>query len=153
MRAHDCGFTLIEVLVAMTVLTVGMLGAATLLLDGLQASRIALQHAHAVALTADVADSIRANRGGGPAYALAAGTALASPPWSCTAAGTCTAAQMAAVDLYRWQQLVLQALPGARTAITVTPVGTTSSHAYEISIRWTQSGDSAAAAFMLTVQA
>jgi type IV pilus assembly protein PilV len=153
MKAHDRGLTLIEVLVALTVLTVGMLGLASMLLGGLQASRIALQHSQAVALAADVADCIRANRAGGNSYALAAGTTLSEPTRTCSAAGECTAPEMAATDLYRWQQSVLRALPGAQTAVTVTPVGTTPAHAYAIRILWTQSGDSAAAEFSLTVQA
>ena len=153
MKADACGFTLLEVLIALTLLTVGMLGLASLLLDGLQASRHALQHSQAVAVAADAAECIRANRAGGNAYALAAGTTLAAPAPACTTTVECAAAEMAAFDLYRWQQSVLQSLPGAQTAITVTPVTGTATHRYAITILWTQSGDSAAAELTLMVRA
>lgn len=153
MKSDAGGFTLLEVLIALTLLTVGMLGLASLLLHGLQAGRHALQHSQAVALAADAADCIRANRAGGNSYALTAGTILAAPAITCATAGECAAAQIAAVDLYRWQQSVLQSLPDAQTTITVTPVSGTTTHRYAITILWTQSGDSAAAELSLTVQA
>jgi len=52
----------VEVLVALIVLSIGMLGIAALYLEGLRATRDALVRTQAVALTADMADRIRANR-------------------------------------------------------------------------------------------
>ena len=48
------GFTLVEVLVALVVLAVGMLGMAVLLVEGLQGSRSALEHTQAVNLASDI---------------------------------------------------------------------------------------------------
>ncbi|MCL4720697.1 MAG: prepilin-type N-terminal cleavage/methylation domain-containing protein, partial [Gammaproteobacteria bacterium] len=47
---HDRGFTLIEVLVALVVMSVGMLGIAALYLEGLRASRTAVYRTTAVNL-------------------------------------------------------------------------------------------------------
>lgn len=152
-RKSAAGFTLIEVLIALVVLAIGMLGIASLLLNGLQSSRIAVLRTQAVVLAADMGDRIRANRTAGAAYALTEGTELASPGKACNAPGQCSATDVAALDLYAWQQSVLRALPGAQTAIAVVPVGALNSNVYTISIRWTQSGDDAAANFTLTVQA
>jgi type IV pilus assembly protein PilV len=152
-RRTSGGFTLVEVLIALVVLAIGMLGIAALLLNGLQSSRIASLRTQAVLLAADMGDRIRANRTGGASYALAQGTTLSTPGKACTSAGQCVASEIAAVDLYAWQQSVLRALPGATTAITVAPVGALSSNVYTITISWTQSGDSAAATLSLTVQA
>lgn len=149
--SRAAGFTLVEVLIALVVLAVGMLGIGAMLLNGLQSSRTALQRTQAVALASDLGDRIRANRTAGAAYALTAGTTLSVPAKLC--ATTCTAAEVAALDLYRWQQSVVAALPGAQTAVVVNPVGAIASNRYSITITWTQSGDTAAASFALTVQA
>jgi type IV pilus assembly protein PilV len=146
------GFTLIEVLIALVVLAVGMLGIASLLLNGLQSSRIAVLRTQAVVLAADMGDRIRANRMAGAAYSLTPGTELSNPGKACSSPGQCTATDVAALDLYSWQQSVLRALPGAETSIAVAPVGALNSNVYTITIRWTQSGDDAAANFTLTVQ-
>ena len=58
----DKGFTLVEVLVALVVMSVGMLGIAALYLEGLRAGRTALYRTTAVNLAADMADRIRANQ-------------------------------------------------------------------------------------------
>lgn len=61
------GFTLVEVLVALVVLAVGLLGAAAMLLESLQGSRIALERSRAVVLAGDMAERLRANRAAGNA--------------------------------------------------------------------------------------
>src|SRR5689334_14182269 len=53
------GFTLIEALVALVVLSVGLLGAMALLLGGLREQELALRESAASALVADVADRVR----------------------------------------------------------------------------------------------
>lgn len=146
------GFTLVEVLIALVVLSIGMLGIAALLLNGLQSSRLALLRTQAVVLAADMGDRIRANRTGGSAYTLASGTSLSTPAKDCTSAGQCNSSEIAAVDLYAWQQAVQRVLPGATTSVTVAPVGTLAANTYTITISWTQSGDAAAANISLTVQ-
>jgi type IV pilus assembly protein PilV len=151
-RHTSRGFTLVEVLIALVVLAIGMLGVAGLLLNGLQSSRIALLRTQAVMLASDIGDRIRANRTGGASYALASGTTLSAPGKACTTAGQCNSSEVAAIDLYAWQQSGLATLPGATTAVAVAPVGALSSNTYTITISWTQSGDAAAASLTLTVQ-
>jgi|OpeIllAssembly_1097287.scaffolds.fasta_scaffold69098_3 type IV pilus assembly protein PilV len=64
----QAGFTLVEVLVASIVLTVGLLGLIALQLESLRATRSALARTQAVALTADLADRIRARSTPAAAY-------------------------------------------------------------------------------------
>jgi type IV pilus assembly protein PilV len=146
------GFTLLEALAAMLVLTLGLLGMASLALGGLRSSRTALQHTEATALLADLADRIRANRAGGTGYALAAGTVLDRPTLPCTAVGECSAADMAALDLYAWQTEVAATLPEAETRVTVAPASAPGARAYSITLRWRQSGDASFASASMTVQ-
>jgi type IV pilus assembly protein PilV len=148
----EAGFTLVEVLVALVVLSVGMLGIAALYLEGLRASRDALVRTQAVALAADMADRIRANRyipvGAGaydPALVTAAQVAACE-----TSGSTCTPAQMYANDLYRWQQAVQAALPAGNAVVNFAIVNTQPT--YTITVTWTQPGDPNSADFTLTVQ-
>jgi len=101
------GFTLVEVLVALVVLAVGMLGMALLLHAGLQGSRTALEHAQAVNLAADMAERMRANRSAVAAYDTSDGTPDPRLDAACEdAAGPCTPDAMAGNDLRRWLDAV-----------------------------------------------
>lgn len=127
------GFSLIEAMVSLVVVSVGMIGIASLYGQGLRASSTALFRTHAVNLVADMGDRIRMNREGGPAYGGAAANN------NCTTAGgaTCTPAQMAAHDLFEWGARVGQVLP---TGVgTVVVVGTTPP-TYQISVTWDEAG-------------
>jgi type IV pilus assembly protein PilV len=150
-RSTNGGFALINALIAATVLAIGLLGNAAMLVHSLQTSRLALQHTQAVALASDMADRLRANSSAGAAFTLAQGTILDAPATACETAGQCNAQQVATLELYLWQRAVLRELPDPQTAIAVSPDATNALNLYTITIRWTQSGDAAAAAITLTV--
>jgi type IV pilus modification protein PilV len=88
------GFTLIESLVALVVLSVGLLGAAAMLLGSLASHTQALRRAAAVNLVRDMAERILANRVARGAY----DTNLASGASACDAAAACDAPALAAAD-------------------------------------------------------
>lgn len=152
-RSTNCGFALVNALIGATVLAIGLLGNAAMLVHSLQTSRLALQHTQAVALAADMADRLRANSSAGAAFALASGTILDAPATRCATVGQCSPQQIAALELYLWQQSVMRALPDAQAAIMVSPAATPAANLYTITIRWVHSGDAAAASITLTVQA
>jgi type IV pilus assembly protein PilV len=152
-RRNDAGFTLLEVLIALCVLATGMLGIGMMLLESVRASRSALHRTAAVALAADLGERIRANRVAGDAYALGAGTLVGAPEGECTASDACAPSEVAALDLYQWQQAVLAALPAAVASVQVAPVSGLPANTYAINIRWVQTGDAEAATFVLRVQA
>ena len=152
-RLANSGFTLIEALIAATVLAVGMLGGGVMLLDSLQAHRLALQRTQAVALAADMAERMRADHVAAAAFTLAAGVTLGIPPSSCDAVHPCSPEDVAAIELYSWQQSVMRALPDAQTAITAAPDASSGSNIYTITITWAQTGDDTVASITLTVQA
>lgn len=107
---------MVEVLVALVVMSVGMLGIASLYVTALQAKTTSGSRMKAVNLAYDIADRIRANPTATASYLLAAGAA--TPAQNCATA-TCSAAQMAAADLNAWNTLVTSAitgLPGASSA-------------------------------------
>ena len=108
-RKHQ-GFTLPEVMVALTVLSVGMLGIAAMYAQGLGASRSALYRTQAINLVADMADRIRTNRAALAAYAGPASHHGCGPPGGMN----CTPTEMAAHDLFLWSQQVQRLLPKGR---------------------------------------
>ena len=65
------GFTLIEVLVTLVILTFGLLGIAGLMAKGQRASFEAFERQQAVALASDMAERVRANRSQASVYAAA----------------------------------------------------------------------------------
>ena len=128
------GFTLVEALVSLVVLSVGMLGIAGLFAQGLSAGRTAQYRTQAVNLIADLADRIRANRPGQGAYAGAAGNNNCDPP----AVVNCTPPQMAAHDLFVGNQQVQQVLPNGQWQILFNAATLPAS--FTIQVSWTEVG-------------
>lgn len=99
------GFTLIEVLVTIVILTFGLLGIAGLQLASIKNSRssvlrsLAMQHAY------DMADRMRTNLAATSAgtYNMASASAGTNTAACLTTTG-CTPTEMAGQDIYEWQQ-------------------------------------------------
>lgn len=140
------GMTLVEALVALVVLSVGMLGIAGLMLTGISSNRSALYRTQAVNLASDMAERIRANASARVAYdSLAYGGAPAlrdCAPTANGAGGNCTAAQLAEDDLARWMESVRTALPAfrgepAQGDVQVIPAGFAGQpDTYRINVSW-----------------
>ena len=106
-RKTTRGFSLVEVLIALIVMSVGMLGIAGLYVQSMQAGRTSMLRHHAVNLAGDIADRIRANPTAGAAYVATAGADN-----NCIAGGTdCSATEMAAQDILIWQTQAASFLP------------------------------------------
>jgi len=127
------GFSLIEVLVALIVMSVGMLGIAGLYVQSLQAGRTSMFRHHAVALAGDITDRIRANPTAGVAYA---GVGADN---SCVAANMdCDVVGMAANDIWLWDAQAVDSLPNGDVVVnfddTVVPP------IYTITVSWNEPG-------------
>lgn len=122
------GSSLIEVLVAMLLLSFSVLAMTSLQAHALQHSHSTDSRARATLLGHDLADRMRSNvpaDGDWRAYEL---TALATTsdhseglPSDCTGSTPCTFTEMAAADLSGWQQQLTQSLPNGRGYVR--PVG------------------------------
>ena len=137
---HD-GFTLVEVLVAWLVLSVGLLGMAALQLESLRASRAALRHTQAAILVADMADRVRANREPVDAY---------------DCGGTCDAGAggdaVATADLAAWRDAVTAALPAARAEISYEAAAAGTPAAYVVRVSWLEGAARGESAFELRIE-
>ena len=134
-----------EVLIALVVLSVGLLGLAALQAEGLRGSSSAQMRFQAVSLMRDITDRMRANSAGLANYVVTtSGTGSSTTPCvetGGTAATDCTAAEMAAYDLFLWKRELSDLLRSTSTgAITlVATAGTT--NRYQIVITWVERAD------------
>ena len=105
------GFTLIEVLIAVAILSFGMLGIAAMQVVGVRANLGSYSRSQATFIASDMAERMYANPAGVQGFNYdgftAAGTNCAAAPTRCSvdsanssAPAACTAAQMAAYDLF-----------------------------------------------------
>lgn len=107
LRRHVTGLTLIEVLVALLVLSIGILGLATLQTASLNFNNASAQRTQATVLAYDMADRMRANR----AAVLAGEYDLALPGAPPACAAPAVVGTMATQDLSTWQAALACRLP------------------------------------------
>lgn len=143
---HESGLSMIEVLVAVLVLGIGLLGVAGLQSLSLKNTTDVFFDQQAQSAADDLLNRISANTGSGSAGALAgdyADTPPTSEPSPDCSAAACSVAEMAAWDLWQWNDSLVNgfgAPPSA--AATVTWVGARDE--YQIAITWDSGGAGAA---------
>ncbi|MFZ3024478.1 type IV pilus modification protein PilV [Pseudomonas sp.] len=103
----NTGFSLLEVLIALLILAVGLLGMASLMLHSMKSNQSSYQRTQASLLAYDMAERLRLNptiATAGNNYVIAS---TASPGSAVTCpSSTCTAAQSSAVDVYEWSKAI-----------------------------------------------
>jgi len=120
-KSHPCvarsdGFTLVEVLVSLVILSIGLLGIAKLMLFSSHSNDSAYLRSQATALAYEILDDMRANRQealNGTSYITAATAPAVAPGALCVGVGSCTTPpQLGLYDVYQWK-LHLNANSGA----------------------------------------
>lgn len=107
----NSGFSLIEVLIMILVVSFGLLGMAALIVSGARSNNIAHYRSIASKQTEDIADRMRANLAGVTAGAYNALTATIPASNDCLT-NTCNATQVAAYDHAQWNTANFRLLPG-----------------------------------------
>ena len=130
------GFTLVEILVTVVLISVGLLGIAALQVTTLRGNQEAYVRSQASVLSADILDRMRAN-------ADAARNNLYNADWN----GTGTAATRAGQDLADWQQTINNILPGGADVAAGRVERNAVTRVVTITIRWQErsTGDSGVA--------
>ncbi len=126
-RNANRGFTLIEVLVAMLVIAIGLLGVAALQFRGMQYSKGALIRSQVNILANDITEKVRINSANVSNY-VGNWTVPTSAPTGCDP----TKAPDASNDLTCWHEEVFNAMPPGSTA-SITTDGTN----YTLTMSWT----------------
>lgn len=134
-RMAQGGFTLLEILVSIVVLSIGLLGLAALQVVSLNNNQSAYYRSIATQQAYDMADRIRSNPQGfidGEYNAL--NNAIPAGAQACTTAA-CTSTQMAVSDHARWNTNNQRLLPEGKG--TVAGAGGT----FVITVMWTEKGN------------
>jgi type IV pilus assembly protein PilV len=122
MIGNAAGFTLIEALIALLVISIGMLGIAALHVDTLRFGRSAQLRTQAVFVAADIADRIRANRVPADGY---------------TGSGV---GARAIADLAEWRALAAARLPQGQGELRFMAGTPAMPATYTIKVSWTEIG-------------
>ena len=151
-RRRQSGFSMVEVLVALVVLAIGLLGIAALYLNSLQSGRTAIYRTQAINLASDLADRIRMNRTAQGAYATLFADAEV-PVGTCATTGGCSDADLAATDLFGWKREIALQLPEGQGQVAVTaPAAAGEPATFVVTVQWTEVNEAAPVFFQLGFQ-
>ncbi len=129
------GVSLIESMIALIVISVGLLGIAALQLTAMSQNSSALNHSQAVWIAYDISDRVRANSGNGQFNAYAGIDTNNSYNQDCLSQA-CTPQQMMTADAADWITM-MNTLPGGRGMITNTATG------LRVTVMWDDEGTGA----------
>lgn len=144
------GFTLIEVLVTLLILSIGMLGVAGMQVQGMRSGSLATQRLAVVMKAQEIAERIRINSGAVNSYEVGAGGI--GVDHGCFNGKECSSAQLAEYDVYLWKQDLFNVLPSDASA-TITVVNPNPANAVatvDIAFNWT--GAAGAQNYITTLQ-
>lgn len=129
------GFTLLEVMIALVIFSIGLLGLAGLQAGGLRSNTQAQLRTIATIQAYDMAERIRSNPRGvedGDYNAFDD----ASPTAGDCINNTCTAAEMATYDYYEWELTTQSVLPSGHGIVSSAPVGGGATRLFTITVLW-----------------
>lgn len=119
---NETGFTLIEVLVSMLILSVGLLGLAGLQATSLRNNLSSHHRSQATQLAYDMADRMRANVADAGNFGTSVYITMvpsdAVVQGACTTTAGCSTTLMAQQDLFEWNQAINAILPNGQGTIT-----------------------------------
>ena len=145
-KSQQRGFTLLEAMIALVVLSVGMLGIAALYVEGLKAGRTAVFRTTAVTLAADMMDRVRANPAARGGYA-----ATGKSNTCLNGSSACTSAQIAQEDVFIWQAEIADRMPAGASGSVGVALGTPFD-TYTVTVSWPEAGYSSNLTYTLVAQ-
>ena len=145
-KTVQLGYTLLEVLIALLVFSIGLLGLAAMLVSAVKGNHQAYHHSQAIYVAEAIADGMRANLAAVGAGAYNTGGLIYSHDGSsCTA---CAPNQIAARDLGSWTEMANSRLPNGAISINCTnsalatiPVAASYQGVCTINVGWSEVGD------------
>lgn len=121
-KSSQVGSSLLEIMIAIVITVIGLLGVAALQINSLKFQKTASQRSVAMQSAYDISERIRANGLAGKAgtynYLTAYASTVASPPTVPTCSGICGSATVAAVDRAEWLLDLSRQLVGGAGNIT-----------------------------------
>ena len=129
------GFSMIEVLVTLLIISLALLGTAGLQAYSMRLSQGGQFRTQAVFLAADLAERMEANKPAAVAgnYAVAKSSVPGAVNTTCLD-GACTPAVMATFDLSQWENAIAVTLPQSSWTVAQTVIGNPTT--YTITVSW-----------------
>lgn len=154
--SQQSGFSLLEVLIAVVILSVGLLGLAGMQVTSLKYVTSSLQRTQATSLAYDILDRLRANPSGNYGTVLnekASAGRLASNSTACFGNGAgCGANQTALFDLSEWKTAIESLLPNGQGSVVVQlPGAGTTNREVTVTLEWEDRRDVQGAAAIARV--
>jgi type IV pilus assembly protein PilV len=135
----QAGFTLMEILIALLVVSVALIGVASLQMRGQQINHTAYLRTQATFLAYDIMDRMRINSNTATQYVggfRSVGPGGEDPDYSCDGDGkTCSPTDLVNYDLNNWLSQVRETLPKGEAKIELLD---NLNQEYEITLRWTR---------------
>lgn len=131
-NAPQHGFSLVEVLIALAVLSIGLLGLAALQTVSLKAGHDSYQRTQATMLAYDIVDRMRANPVGLAAGKYNSVTVSTNPGSTDCVSASCTTDQIADYDIRSWHSILAAKLSQGQGTISTS--GTTRT----ITVLWSE---------------
>lgn len=148
---HIGGFSLLEVLVALFVLSIGLLGLAGLQTFSLKFNHQSYESTQATLLLQDMANRITANPQGAQSgdYVIGTGPASSVPGYGACPT-TCSATQLARYDIFQWKSILENGgvIAGGTGSIAAVP-GPPGAVTYQITINWMEDGSGMSQSLMV----
>jgi type IV pilus assembly protein PilV len=120
-RDRQRGFTLLEVLVALVVLSIGLLGIGKLVMISSRGNDSAYMRSQATAFAYSILDDMRANRAEAISGTYNVATGAYAGGANCVT-GTCNPNQLVQSDISNWKTTLAQQLPSGDGSITTVGV-------------------------------
>ncbi|MDY6799243.1 MAG: type IV pilus modification protein PilV [Pseudomonadota bacterium] len=129
------GFTLLEVMVALVIFSIGLLGLAGLQSQSLRYNHSAYLQTQATFLAYDILDRMRANKETAQAGGYNAGFSTSGTNHDCNNSSvSCGTNQMAQFDIYEWKDLLSDSLPAGTGSVGQ------SGDVFTVTIQWDDPG-------------
>ena len=140
-RISQTGFSLLELLVAVVVFSIGLLGIAGMQANSMKNNHLSFVKTQAANMATDMADRIRANNTQAISYDdYDSSVEAADPGDACVSAAGCSRANLAVYDRFQWGQQFRRAdkpvLPNGRGLIDVAVDGAGVPATVTINILW-----------------
>jgi len=132
------GFSMIEVLITLVVLSIGLLGIAGLQVTGMQSNRSAYYRSQATIIAYDMIDRMRTNVDGVAANHyddLDSSSPPSTPPTCIDTSSGCSAASLAENDLQEWVDDHLSLLPAGSGTVS------RSGNIFTVTVNWLENTD------------
>lgn len=139
-RALMRGYSLLEVLISLVILSIGLLALAGMQLVSMRSSTGSYLRTQAAATAQDIQERIFVNPKTPNNYELTNPATVPAAPGTNCATADCTTKQLADWDLYNWYTNSAKLLPSFRTTITCSPApcptSSTGSATMTVTVMW-----------------